>query len=234
MNPNITHRGTRGRGFSIIEALILIAAALVVAGLSVPVLRGITLSTNTESAIETLARVREFQIRYFEKGASTHAGGAARFGTFDELLRSGLGLEDSAVRDRGMILVRHGYYFQQFFISRSGDPVADPRDPSVDPAKNRFFVYAWPEERGRTGASTFIMDPSGYLRSSGVTGLFESKNLLNRYSGLSNAPKWSAARSLALGGAKTASVASNPAKLNYSDRGEDGEIWESTPVLLHD
>lgn len=231
-------REQRREAFSLIELLILVTAALVIAGLSVPVLRGISLSSNTDSAIETMLRIRDFQIRYFEKGLSTRRGGGARFGTFDELLKSGLSLEDSSTRHEGLVLVRHGYLFQCYYATKAGDPVADPRDESTDPVKDRFVVYAWPVERGRSGVSAFVADPSGLLRFPAVQGVLECKNLLLAYSGLGNPPKWSAARSAtyardrADSGAATATAAAaslNPANL-LSHRGEDGEMWEALPM----
>lgn len=218
------------RGFSAIELLILIAGALVIAGLSVPVLRGITLASNSESAQETLFRARDFQIRFHEKGIANNSAGAPRFGTWSELLQSGLSLEDAMVRDQGLLLEKHGYLFQMFFGVRAGDPTTDPKDLRVDSAKDRFVIYAWPNDRGRSGASAFAIDPSGMLRTPAVAGILESKNLLKPYSGLDHTPRWDAARteSLFRGGE---SLPSQPAKgapqrqlVNF--RGADGELWE--------
>jgi hypothetical protein len=225
--------------FSAVELLILVAAALVLAGLTVPVLRGMTLATNEESARETLVRLRDYQIRYREKGVSQTPLGEARFGSLTELLRAGLSLEDSSVvggtgdLDSGLCLLRHGYLFQFFFHTRSGGFTTLAADPLVAESKNAFVVYAWPEVYRRGGASTFVIDPSALLRPNAKTGILESKNLLANYSGLKRPPKaFSAARpaDTTAPRAPETAPASGPVKpVPRNERGEDGEMWELTP-----
>ena len=191
---------SRSAAFSLVELLILVTAALVVAGLSVPVLRGLALSVNEESAVETLTRLRDFQIRYREKGVSTLPSGRARFGTFTELLRGGLSLEDAVPREDGQLLLRHGYLFQFHFATRSRDFTNNPADADAADSKDGFVVYAWPETWGRSGSSVFAIDPSGILRPSAKIGTLESRNLLTRYSGVHRAPQAFAALRVSPGG----------------------------------
>lgn len=226
------------RGFSAIELLILVTGALVIAGLSVPFLRGLSLSTNSESAVETLVRARDFQIRFREKGIVTNAAGEPRFGNWNELLHAGLSLEDAVVRENGLILGRHGYLFQLHVAARVGDPVNNPADSNAAPSRNQFVIYAWPEDRGHSGASAFAIDPSGMLRTPAVTTVLESKNLRQRYSGFEAMPRWDAARAdvpvaAAKAGESAPAAGSRPAQETLTHRGSDGEIWEQISPTSH-
>lgn len=221
----MSHRTTASpRGFTLIELLILVAAALVVAGLSVPVLRGIAMATGEESAQETLVRLRDFQVRFRERGVET-LGGRARFGTPAELLRAGLTLEDAALREGGAMLERHGYLFQFHFATTSGGFTNNPSDAEVVDAKNGFVVYAWPEVQGRTGSSVFAIDPAGILRPAARGhAILESKNLVHRYGGAKRAPRpFAAAAAPAAASAPT----SAPGRVDLRGvGGQDGESWE--------
>lgn len=234
---------TRRAAFSLVELLILVTAALVVAGLSVPVLRGMTLASNEESARETLVRLRDFQIRHREKGTTLGPGGSPRFGTLTELVRAGLSLEDSFPIEGGAVLVRHGYCFQYFFATRSGGFTADATDPLVLDSPEAFVIYAWPEVYRRSGSAVFAIDPSGRLRPEAAKGILESKNLLANYSGLRRPPKpFAASRQGAdaegvavptrpePGGPASSPTAAPGKPLRRNERGEDGELWELTPV----
>jgi type II secretory pathway pseudopilin PulG len=242
-SPTLRSRVSRS-GFSLVELLILVAAALVVAGLSVPVLRGITLATNEESAHETLVRLRDFQIRFREKGVANLENGGARFGTFAELVRAGLSLEDAEVSSDGNLMLRHGYCFQFQFATKSRDFTTKPNDPAAGDAKDGFLIYAWPEIHGRSGSGAFVIDPSSFLRPTANLGILESKNILMRYSGRSHAPQpFAAARTGDAGPANAnetveptestesskSSQASKPLKPKRNEYGEDGELWELVP-----
>ncbi|MBI3820980.1 MAG: hypothetical protein HY286_20005 [Planctomycetes bacterium] len=234
-------------GFSVIELLILIAGALVIAGLTVPVLRGLTLVSNTESAIETLLRARDFEIRFREKDIATNSLGKPRFGNWSELTRSGLNLEDANVYENGRLLVKHGYVFQIYYSVKSGDPVPDPAAVDADTAKNGFIIYAWPLEYGRSGSSAFAIDPSGLLRVPSSPGVLESKNIVRGYSGLENRPRFDAARSedyaknAAAGSVSVNTLPTNTLPINtlpanarpIAERGMDGDMWEIVSASLN-
>jgi hypothetical protein len=217
------------RAFSLVELLILVAAALVVAGLSVPVLRGIRLAANCGSALETLVALAQAENRFREAESALGPSGAPRFGTIRELMELGAVpalpvLEDARLVDGGRVLQRHGYLFQPFFTTRDEDLSEDPADSSVLGTRNGFVLYAWPLRHGVTGSSAFALDPSGALRSPPVEGALESRNLLRRYSGLEKRPERFAARR-----ASDALSASAPSPRGAA-RGEDGDLWEVTPL----
>jgi type II secretory pathway pseudopilin PulG len=221
---------SRSRAFTLVELLILVAAALVVAGLSVPVLRGIVVASNSESAIATLARVRDALRLHRQAGLSLRPSGHPRFGTMSELLTLGpspaLALEEAQVRiaARGAVLLHHGYLFQAYFSTRSADLTPDPSDPSAlegPDSKDAFVVYAWPFVHGRSGSSVFAIDPSGRLRDPAFDGVLESRNLLARYSGLERPPAPFAARVRAGKAPRTPQDAAP---------GEDGDSWAPVPM----
>lgn len=235
---------SRSAAFSLVELLILLSVALVMVGLSVPVLRGLSLANNSESAIETLTRARDFQIKYKEKALASAGGAEARGGTWTELLRSGLSLEDARVLDGGAVLARHGYYFQMYFASKRGAPVANPADPLAlrgrECGVDRFIIYAWPEANGRTGASAFVIDPSGMLRKNPPfkTLLYESKNLLHSYTGTEAFPPvdaahepdrdWSPASPVEAPAAAGKNAAGSGIRTH---RGGDGDLWEAISIV---
>ncbi len=233
-------RGLGGRraGFSLVELLILVAGALVLAGLTVPVLRGMTLAGNAESAIESMTRIRDFQIRYRERGLSVASDGQPRFGSFTELFRSGLLLEDADHREGGQFVVRHGYVFRMFFVTRDGDLRPDPGDAAVAPSKDGFVVYAWPERYGRSGTSAFAIDPSGFFFRTTVESVLETRNLHHRYSGYSMAPRPFAARATGGDGGAATAPETSPSKVPadsravspYSYVAEYGDVWEPIPL----
>lgn len=206
-------------GFSLVELLILVVAALVVAGLSVPVLRGIRLASNSESALTTLASLRDAQIAHKEQRRSHNAAGAPRFARLGELFGSDgkppVGLEESAPVGGGRFLRRHGYLFGAWFVTRDHKLVEDPAHRDAFDGKQAFVLYAWPEEYGVSGSSAFALDPHGELRTPPATGALESKNLLHRYSGLDRVPSPDAAKGLPASTSATAAA-----------RTLDGDLWE--------
>lgn len=216
--PRLAHRG-----FTLVELLILVTAALVVAGLAVPVLRGIRLASNSESALQTLASLRDAEIAHKERGRSKNAAGANRFARFDELVAAEgkvpVGLEESVLVDDGRRLQRHGYLFAIYFVTRDNKLVDDPAGATVLDGKQSFVLYAWPHTLGASGSSVFALDPSGALFTPAAPGALESKNLLLGYSGLRNPPRADAA------------LKTGPGNNAVTFRGADGDLWELVSIL---
>ncbi|HKE01501.1 MAG TPA: hypothetical protein VKE69_10860 [Planctomycetota bacterium] len=212
------------RGFSVVEILILVTASLLIAGISVPVLRGIRLAQNADSALETLVRLRDAEERFRETGAALGPAGSPRYGTPRELVAEvGLGeLEDARVVEGGEVLQRHGYLFQVYFAT-TDSYVEDPTDPAALAEKDAFVVYAWPLQRGQTGTVALAIDPGGRLRGAAIDGALESKNLLRRYSGLGRRPLGSAAQ-------RPDAATSTVSTRRQAVPGVDGEVWEVTPL----
>ncbi|MBL8694864.1 MAG: type II secretion system protein [Planctomycetes bacterium] len=225
----------RARAFSFVEILIALAIVLVLAGLAVPILRGMTLAANGQSAVEALKAIRDFQVAFKEKGLETGVGGVARFGTFRELMASGFALEDAEQRDSGRALLRHGYLFRMYFATKTGGLILDPAGPDILDSRDGFVLYAWPEIYGTSGVSCFALDPAGRLRVLPGGGVLESRNLAHRYSGLEHGPQPFAARlvsaSRALPDSSAASIA--PGSPGESKTllapGEDGDLWDVVP-----
>ena len=160
-------RGSRGRAFSWIEALLILSILALVLASSHPRVRGKGIARNESFALATLARLSRAE-REFQEASP------GNFASLSTLLVEGRFRLEGGTFLEGETLRAQGYLFR---LSPLPEPSGESRPANFTPP---FVALAWPIEYGRTGNGAFSLEGTGICR--------ESRNARRRYSGLDQGP----------------------------------------------
>ena len=148
-------------------------------------------NANEAAAIATLQNLVTAQRRFADERRRDHdRDDRGEFGWLAELAGSvGIdGMPGPAARPVPLLTAafrevvagrvqRSGYWFAVFLPGPGGTWLGEAdlgggagRVLDVDAAERDFVAYAWPVERGRTGARTFVVRPDGVVRYCGRAG----------------------------------------------------------------
>lgn len=175
---------------------LLVLGAIAIASTMVGVVRfgsccGCRSNANEAAAIATLQNLVTAQRRFADEGRRDLDGdGHGEFGWFAELAGSVAidGMPGPATRPLPLLTAafrkvvagrvqRSGYWYAVFLPGPGGTWLGEAelgggagRVLDVDVAEREFVAYAWPVERGRTGARTFVVRADGVVWYCGRAG----------------------------------------------------------------
>lgn len=172
-----------GRGFSLVELLVVISIIAIIATIALPFLLSSKISANEKAAVATLRLIGQAQVQFASSDAADEdANGSGEYGTLGELsgtiaVRAANGgtkfFKPQVLSPAFGIIsplgefVRHGYYFRLYLPDGAGDGMRElpggGADAGIDAAASEsiWSVYAWPARQGHTGRRTFFTNQTG-------------------------------------------------------------------------
>ena len=227
-------------GFTVVELMIVVTIIAIISSISIPNLLSARIRANEATAIATLKTIASAQIQVCVSASiDVNSNGTGEYGYFGELTGGAgvRGIDGRAGYERlsppylslvfrdvvsrptltGGASIVTGYVYQMFLpdAQRIGLPEfasGGVGKVAPDPLQSETFwcCYAWPRSIGSTGQRTFFVNERGSILA--------TRNLVQRYSGLSQAPEFSAAFAEGSGNRMASTIA-------YNGTGQDGQAW---------